>query len=253
MKGIVETLKTSTKNGLKYGFIRLTDGRLIYFDSRSLLSDYKISELSEGDSVELTSILKNRFGKESAIGVRIIKTTVFIESKKNINKRSFRDFYTPGYFKSLDFTKMKNEHLKSDSGEYEVMQKLKNILYISHVGHHEMGDRNAIFPFCLIGATNFLKTFIHGKYEFLLIFSHFDDASWQQNTLKAAKFIRKRKEIAERRPLVNFYILISNARNLKNEIDKMKGGTEAAIIPFSFDEILACDNNGQLKDLFGTI
>ena len=109
-----------------------------------------------------------------------------------------------------------------------------------------MGHNN-YYPFCIIGATKELKQYIRGKYEFLLVFSHFNNQDWQQNTLKAAKSIRQRKEIAERRPLVNFYILVSNARHLKHEIDKIKGGTEAAIIPFTFQEILSCENNDQLK------
>ncbi len=250
MKGIVETLKTSEKNSLEYGFIRLSSGESIYFDSRSLSSDYQMTDFFEGDSVEFSSICNNRIGKKYAKGVKIINTDNFSDPPKNNNSHRIKDFYTSGYFRSLNRTQMQNEHLKDNSGEYGVLQKLKRILYISHVGHHEMGHKGAIFPFCLIGATEFLKTFIHGKYEFLLIFSHFDDCSWQQNTLKAANFIRKRKEIAERRPLVNFYILISNARNLKIEIDKMKGGTEAAIIPFSFEEILNCNNKRQLEDLF---
>lgn len=250
MKGIVKTLKTSEKTSLEYGFIRLSSGESIYFDSRSLSSDYKMTDFLEGDSVEFSAIRSNRIGKKYAKGVKIINTDNFSESPQDDNSHKIKDFYTSGYFRSLNRTQMQSEHLKDNSGEYEVLQKLKRILYISHVGHHEMGHKGAIFPFCLIGTTEFLKTFIHGKYEFLLIFSHFDDCSWQQNTLKAANFIRKRKEIAERRPLVNFYILISNARNLKIEIDKMKGGTEAAIIPFSFEEILNCNNKRQLEELF---
>ena len=112
-----------------------------------------------------------------------------------------------------------------------------------------MGFGGASFPFCLIGATEFLKPYIHGMYEFLLLFSHFDNRSWQQNTVKAINFIRKRTEIADRRPLVNFYILISNAIHLKSEIDKMKGGTDAAIIPFTFEEIFNCESNSQLERL----
>ena len=106
-----------------------------------------------------------------------------------------------------------------------------------------------LYPFCLIGATRILKQYIRGQYEFLLVFSHFDNKSWQHNTVKASHHIRHRKEIVERRPLVNFYILISNAQTLKAEIDKMKGGTTAAIIPFSFEEILNCDSVDMLTNL----
>ena len=66
--------------------------------------------------------------------------------------------------------------------------------------------------------------------------------------MRAAKHIRHLRSISERRPLVNFYILISNARNLKSEIDRIKGGTDAAVIPFSFDEILQ-SNDASLRSL----
>lgn len=159
------------------------------------------------------------------------------------------EFYKSGYYNHIDQDKIQKEHLKPSSEEFKLLNKIKIILYISHVSHHEMG-KNSSFPFCLIGTTGFLKQFIHGKYEFLLVFSHFDNRDWQQNTLNVIKFIRKRKEISERRPLVNFYVLISNAVTLKQEIDKIKGGTESAVIPFSFNEILLCKNNEDLKKLF---
>lgn len=47
--------------------------------------------------------------------------------------------------------------------------------------------------------------------------------------------------------MVNFYILISNARCLIEEIEKVKGSTGAAVIPFSFDEILGCESKADLE------
>ena len=141
------------------------------------------------------------------------------------------------------------ENLKPDSGEEEILKKLSKVLYITRIGKHVMGYGGNTYPFCLIGATEMLKQYVRGKYEFLLIFSHFDNRDWQQVTLQAEKNIRHRKGISERRPLINFYILVSNAKNLKNEIDKMKGGTSTAIIPFTFDELLGCDTSQKLSDL----
>lgn len=98
MKGIVETLRTSAKSGLEYGFIRLTSGELIYFDSRSLSPDYEMSDFFEEDNVEFSSIGNNRFGKKHAIGVKVIKTHNCYEYQKNENSHKIKDFYTPGYF-----------------------------------------------------------------------------------------------------------------------------------------------------------
>ena len=94
-----------------------------------------------------------------------------------------------------------------------------------------------------MGATDLLKQFIRGKYEFLIVFSCFKNQDWQAQTLKAEREIRKRHEIADRRLLVNFYILISNARNLINEINSLKGSTTAAVIPFTFNELIGASDD----------
>ena len=249
MKGKVGLIKTNKTNGLEYGFIKLDNGQSIYFDSRSLSDGLEMSDFYKGDTVEYSSTFTDAQGRPSALGVRLIEKDNTGDTDKAFEQHPLREFYTPGYYRNMDRVRMREEHLKPNSGEYEVLQKLKSVLYVSHIGHHDMGFGGASFPFCLIGATEFLKPYIHGMYEFLLLFSHFDNRSWQQNTVKAISFIRKRKEIAERRPLVNFYILISNAIHLKSEIDKMKGGTDAAIIPFTFEEILNCESNSQLERL----
>ena len=125
------------------------------------------------------------------------------------------------------------------------------ILYISKIGHHII-DQSSVYPFCLIGATEVLKQFIRGQYEFILIFSYFDSKDWQQKTLIVEREIRKRREISDRRPLVNFYVLISNASALKQKIDEIKGSTSAAVIPFSFDEIIGCKTDEDIKNIFSS-
>lgn len=248
MDGVIDIIKTNPTNGLEYGFIKLTNGDSLYFDNRSLTSEFKMSDFYKGDTVEYVSVFVDGRGRKSAIGVKLIENA--IEAVEETSPQTQKEFYTPGYYRNMDRFQMREDHLKPNSGEYEALDKIRKILYVSHVGHHEMGHSGASFPFCLLGTTEFLKPFVHGQYEFLLVFSHFDNCSWQQNTLKAVDIIRKRKEIAERRPLVNFYVLISNANSLKSEIDKIKGGTSAAIIPFSFEEILECKSNEQLEELF---
>lgn len=86
-------------------------------------------------------------------------------------------FYTPGNFLGMNKNKMYDSHLKKNSGEREVLDKLEKIVYITHVNHHDTGH-NTIFPFCLLGATKLLKQYIKGQYEFLLVFSHFDSEDW---------------------------------------------------------------------------
>lgn len=255
MEGIIDRILLSKKSGMEYGFIIDSNGESFYFDSRSLAYEKQMTDFYEGDKVQFTAAMSTGQGKRTAIDVIYIEPeSDYIPSDADTKEMpvsaSLSDnYYSHGYFRRIDRTRMKKEHLKATSGEYEVLEKLQSILYISHVGHHEMGQGGESFPFCLIGATEFLKQYIHGRYEFLLIFSHFDNCAWQQNTLRAVDFIRKRKEIAERRPLVNFYILVSNANNLKKEIDRLKGGTSAAIIPFSFSEIINCSDKDQLESL----
>ena len=253
MDGIIYKILVSAKNELEYGFIKNIQGEQFYFDGRFLLDGKKMADFYEGDHVEFSAIT-HEDGKKSAYNIVYVEPeSDYVPTPESTGgdkvTKKLKEFYTPGYYRRIDRTRMREEHLKAKSGEYEVLEKLKEILYISHVGHHEMGDGGEVFPFCLVGATEYFKQYIRGRYEFLLVFSHFDNCAWQQNTLRAANIIRKRKEIAERRPLVNFYILISNATNLKGEIDKLKGGTDVAIIPFTFNEIITCKDKDALLPL----
>lgn len=234
MEGIIKAIRLNRSINKKFGFITGGDGRDYYFDQRGISDDYTMDDYHENEKVEFSVIAQN--GKH--------------DIAKNVRKMIEEPikFYTPGNFQRMNKKRMYDEHLKKDSGEWEVLDKLEKVLYISHVNHHDTGH-NTIFPFCLVGATRILKQYIRGQYEFLLIFSHFDSEDWQQSTIQAAKFIRRRREIFERRPLVNFYMLVSNARNLKQEIDKMKGGTDAAIIPFTLKEIIQCRDKNELKVL----
>ena len=209
-----------------HGFIVGDDNISYYFNGKLLSDGYEMSDLKSGELVTFTP------GQILFDGAKPQANNV---KPQNITSR----FYKPGFSKNLDLAKAE-KLLKRNSGEMDVLRKLSELLYFSYIGSHDMGHHST-FPFCLVGNTSILKQYIRGQYEFLLVFSHFDSCDWQQNTIKAAQAIRLRKEISERRPLVNFYILISNARNLTEEIDKMKGGTSAAIIPFSFSEILAAD------------
>ena len=233
MQGKVKVLKENQYHS-RYGFIIGENGITYYFNKKSLGEGVDMSDLHENDSIEFTiGQAKIEGSKEVANNILLLEEPV--------------KFYSYGFSRSFDLQRMEREHLKKDSGEKEVLQKLKEILYITYGNHHDMGHNN-LFPFCIVGATKILKQYVRGQYEFLMIFSHFDSNDWQQNTLKAVRAIRQRKEITERRLLVNFYILVSNARYLKQEVDRMKGGTEAAIIPFSFEEILGCERE-KLKSL----
>ena len=168
MKGTVEVIKENN-NGLEYGFIRLESGESVYFDSRSLNSEDKMSDFYKGDKVEIDTIIERLPGKKAAVGVHILGTDVEAAESQPLSQHPVKEFYTPGYYRSIDRNRMKKEHLKPNSKEYEILEKLKDVLYISHIGHHEMGVGGASFPFCLIGTTAFLKPFLHGMNEFLLV------------------------------------------------------------------------------------
>ena len=56
-------------------------------------------------------------------------------------------FYKPGNFlrvNRVDKKKIYDVHLKKNSGEQEVLDKLERILYVTHVNHHDTGH-NTIF------------------------------------------------------------------------------------------------------------
>lgn len=228
MKGKIDRIKEFGGTKPPHGFIIGDDGVRYYFNGKLLSDGYEMGYFKDGETVTFTPAPAQFDG-----------TNLQAANVKSMNAAA--KFYRPDFSKGLDLAKVERT-LKRGSGEMEVLRKLKELLYISYVSSHDMGH-NSVFPFCLVGNTSVLKQYIRGKYEFLLVFSHFDSCDWQQNTIKAAQAIRLRREIAERRPLVNFYILVSNARNLTDEINKMKGGTSAAIIPFSFSEILYADKN----------
>ena len=228
MNGKIKWIKESGGTKPPHGFIMGDDGVRYYFNGKLLSDGYDMSDFREGESVTFNPA-PPQFDAANPQATNV----------KSLNAAA--KFYKPGFSKSLDLDRVERT-LKRGSGEMEVLRKLKELLYIPYVSSHDMGH-NSVFPFCLVGNTSVLKQYIRGQYEFLLVFSHFDSCDWQQNTIKAAQAIRLRREIAERRPLVNFYVLISNARNLTDEINKMKGGTSAAIIPLSFSEVLSADKN----------
>ena len=268
MKGNITTKKQkNTTNGEKeYGFILGDDGETYYFDNNSIPGELTTLDFSERDKVEFDVIEQPDRDKDRATNMRLVEEpTQYSDrsadpadapategtdaaSKSTESEQAPITFYSKGFSWHLDKPRLFEEHLKPDSGEDEILEKLSQVLYISLISHHDM-DQRSRYPFCLLGATKLLKQYVRGRYEFLLVFSHFNGGNWQQSTIKAAQSIRHRREIAERRPLVNFYMLVSNAKNLKEEIDKMKGGTSAAIIPFSFEELLNCDTTKKLSEL----
>lgn len=272
MKGFVKIIRRSFDDR-KYGYIYGEDQKDYYFDSRFLSPGLIMDNMKGNDKVAFTpGTNPNDVSKLCAKGITLAEEAISVlpientptEEKTETDSVDMMEnnradateriipirFFRNGYSKSLLQYKQQNfdKHLKPFSREEEVLEKLSKILYISYINHHDMGHNN-LFPYCLIGTTEVLKQYIRGKFEFLLVFSHFNNGDWQQNTLRASKEIRRTREVAERRPLVNFYMLISNARDLKQQIDRIKGGTDAAVIPFSFDEILKCNTPEQIKRL----
>jgi CxxC-x17-CxxC domain-containing protein len=159
-------------------------------------------------------------------------------------------FYQPGMVGHIKDNKSQiyRKYLKPNTNEDLIIGKLSQLLYVTKIDNHSM-DGHVYYPFCLLGSTEFLKRYVRGQREFLLIFSHFDTEDWQAKTLKIEYEIRKRKTLLGRNIIPNFYLLVSNAANFKYEIDSIKGEPRAAIIPFSFSEILRCDDKDKFEKL----
>lgn len=237
MLGIIVELYLYDTKKSKHGFIEGKDGKRYYFSQDSLLSKCSIDNFYVGDEVSFT------VEKTSSLYDR----AMHIKLEKHTEEDNLAEFSKPGISRRLDLNKAADEHLKPNSGEFEVIQKLKQVLRITRIGHHYM-DQSSLYQFCLASVTEIFKQFVRESGEFLIVFSHFDDKSWQQKTLKVERELRKRRDLIERRPLVNFYILISNASELRVKVDSVKGEPRASIIPFSFEELLSCNSSSELID-----
>jgi hypothetical protein len=247
MNGIV-IKKALNCNNFPYGFIHGEDNRDYYFDERNLLVGINIDDVSTGTKVEFQpqqNAVDDRFKANEIKIINDVQNTVVT----NTQDEPIIKYYAPGYPLHTDVYRAFRDSLIPNSRENVILNKVSKILYISRISKHIM-DQSTAYAFALLGATKFLNRFIRGKYEFLLVLSYFRNGDWQQKTLKIEREIRRRRDIIERSPLPNFYVLISNAKKLKDEIDKQKGGTSAAVIPFTFDEILACKCDKELEELF---
>lgn len=237
MRGTIIELNLYDPNKCKHGFIEGKDGNRYYFNQASLLSKLLIDNFYVGDEVSF-SVERTTSSYDRALHMTL---------EKHVKEHTTTEFASPGISRRLSLDRAMTEHLKPDSGELEVIQKLKQVLLITRIGHHYM-DQSSMYQFCLASVTETFKQYVRESGEFIIVFSHFDDKSWQQKTLKVERELRKRRDLIERRPLVNFYILISNASELRAKIDSVKGEPRASVIPFSFEEILACKNTKELTD-----
>lgn len=236
MRGkITELYLYGVKN--KYGLITGMDGVVYYFNQNNLVGKTQIDNLFENDFVTFT-VEKSQSKYDIANHVILAEETGFGKQIK---------FFEPGISKRLGSDDFK-KYLKAGTGEEKVIDKLSKVLAIHRVGNHIM-DQASQYQFVLAGTTEIFRRFFNENGEFLVVFSYYENAMWQQKTLNVHREIRKRREILERRPLVNFYILISNAKDLIEKINAVKGEAHAAIIPFSFEEILTCEGKSNLEEL----
>lgn len=242
-----------------FGFIKIEDGQDVFVHFSGIeMNGYKT--LIEGMDVQF-DITEGVKGPQASNVTKITDKAENVRSlnEENVSKSDTDDFdslgeihfYKKGFVKhiSLDKRYYYDQHLKKGSGEDKIIDKLSELLYVSKIDHFSM-DKGEHYSFALLGTTEILKRFVRGQREFLLVFSHFPSRDWQDRTLKVEREIRRIKGVIDRNPLPNFYILVSNAYDLKERIDNsIKGKPMAAIIPFTYDEILGCKNSGQLKDL----
>ena len=246
-------------SGYEYGYITGDDGNVYYFDERFLNERTRMTNCDLRDEVEFDALAPKegrKYGSAERVTLLKLKKTEQKNKNEKENEELIKEYkeeivkyFEPGFAVHMNKQQAYTQFLKANSGEEEIINKISQVLYISRIGHHII-DQRSIYQFCVAGTTKMLKQFIQGKYEFIIILSHFDSEDWQSKNLIVDREIRKRREIADRRPLVNFYVLISNARCLMEEIEKVKGSTGAAVIPFSFDEILGCESKAKLEKIF---
>ncbi len=247
MKGQIVELSNDS------GVIEGEDGNLYFFSKYYLCKPYSWTSCRSNVQVQFHPDQRQGsdfFGNARAVKLECVENVDALGNDKSSLKPNtpLIEFYRPGYPLHFEKDVAFKRYLKKGTGQEQVIEKLSKVLYISKIGHHII-DQSSVYQFCLVGVTNVLRQFVRGKYEFLIIFSHYDSCDWQQKTLLVERELRRRREISDRRPLVNFYLLISNARELKSEIDKQKGGTGAAVIPFSFFEVFSCKTKEELVDL----
>ena len=198
-------------SGYEYGYISGDDGNSYYFDERDLNGRIKMTDFDRLDEVEFEALPSNNGRKYRKAKNVILEKLKGIEGRKNEEKNNHTEedreeivkFFKPGFAIHMDKKQAYAQFLKSNSEEGNVIDKLSQVLYISRIGHHII-DQRSIYQFCMAGVTKTFKQFIQGKYEFLIILSHFDSEDWQSKTLIVDREIRRRREIADRRPLVNF-------------------------------------------------
>lgn len=222
----------------KYGLISGYDGNTYYFSEKSNLGAIQIDSFFTGDIVEFRV-------EETASKFDMAMDIVLVE--QSINKKSVT-YHKPGLSFKLDLDREAQIHLKEDMQEKEVIEKLAEVFAVTRIGHHDMGY-NSRYEFCLFGVTETLSRYVRENGEFLVVFSCFPNESIQQKALNVEREIRKRRLIAERRPFINFYLMISNAEDLFSKVDAEKGKAHAAAIPFTISEILSCSDKTELEAL----
>ena len=234
MRGVIKELYLYEANRNPYGFIAGDDGKTYYFNQQSVMRKESISNFYVNDevsfTVEETSAAHNR--------------ALHLKLERHITEAPITRYAKPGISRRLKLEDFESK-LKSGSGEMEAIRKFAEVFQITWVGQHIM-DQSSTYEFCLAGVTDHLKQFVRESGEFLIIFSYFENQGWQEKTLKVEREVRKRNEIIDRRPLVNFYILVSNAAELRVKVDSVKGQPKAAVIPFSFEELLVCKDQNEI-------
>ena len=128
MRGTIVELYLYDPKKSKHGFIEGKDGNRYHFNQASLLSKDLIDNFYVGDEVSF-AVEKTSSNCDRAIHMKL---------EKRFEEHNTTEFATPGVSRRLDLDRAAEEHLKPNSGELEVIQKLKQVLRITRVGHHYM-------------------------------------------------------------------------------------------------------------------
>lgn len=81
---------------------------------------------------------------------------IHMKLEKHVEEHNLTEFAAPGLSRRLDLSRAAEDHLKPNSGELEVIQKLKQVLLITRIGHHYM-DQSSLYQFCLASVTETFK------------------------------------------------------------------------------------------------
>ena len=149
MLGTIAELYLSDPQKGRHGVIHAKDKNSYYFNQDSLISKSRMDDFSIGD--EVSFVITPNCDK-----------VIHMKLEKHVEEHNLTEFAAPGLSRRLDLSRAAEDHLKPNSGELEVIQKLKQVLLITRIGHHYM-DQSSLYQFCLASVTETFKQYVRER------------------------------------------------------------------------------------------